>query len=62
MKKSSFGLAVATYLMSLRGSTDLQSTVSQERAVTPGTNKGIIDRASNHSFDQTVATLKTILQ
>jgi uncharacterized protein (DUF302 family)/uncharacterized membrane protein YidH (DUF202 family) len=65
------GLAMATYLLSLRGSTDLQSTVAslagergnnEERPVTPGTHKGIIDKPSNHPVDQTVETLKTLLQ
>ena len=53
---------MATYLVSVRGSTDLQSTVNEERPVIPGTNKGIIDKASNHPVDQTVEILKTILQ
>jgi len=30
--------------------------------MTPATNKGIIDKASNHSVEQTVDRLKTILQ
>ena len=30
--------------------------------MTPGTNKGIIDRPSNHSVEQTVDRLKNILQ
>lgn len=31
-------------------------------AVAPATNKGIIDKASNHSVEQTVEKLKSILQ
>jgi uncharacterized protein (DUF302 family)/uncharacterized membrane protein YidH (DUF202 family) len=65
------GVAMATYLLSLRGSTDLQSTVAslsgergnnEERPVTPGAHKGIIDKPSNHPVDQIVETLKTTLQ
>jgi uncharacterized protein (DUF302 family) len=56
------GLGMATYLVSLHGSTDLQSTLSEERPVTPGTHNGIIDKPSNHPVDQTVESLKTILQ
>jgi uncharacterized protein (DUF302 family) len=53
---------MATYPVSVRGSMDRQSTVSEERPVTPGTNNGIIDKQSHHAVDQTVEALETILQ
>jgi uncharacterized protein (DUF302 family) len=56
------GLAMVIYLVSVRAPIDLQSRVSEERAVTPATSKGIIDTPSARSVDQTVEMLKTILQ
>jgi len=63
------GLAMAMYLISVRGSANLQSensgevsmaTASSKEAPTGG--KGIIDKPSNHSVEQTVEKLKNILQ
>jgi len=63
------GLAMAIYLVFVRGSADLYSekneevsmaSVSSKEALAAG--KGIIDKPSNHSVDQTVEKLKNILQ
>jgi uncharacterized protein (DUF302 family)/uncharacterized membrane protein YidH (DUF202 family) len=56
------GLAMAIYLVSVHGSAILQSENSGEANMAPGTNKGILDKPSNHSVDQTVEKLKNILQ
>jgi len=56
------GLAMAIYLVSIRGSTRSQFGNSQEIAMTLSKGKGIIDTPSNHSVDQTVEKLKGILQ
>jgi len=54
------GLAMAIYLVSVRGSGSTHPENNQE--VSMATSKGIIDQPSNHSVDQTVERLKTILQ
>ena len=63
------GLAMAIYLVFVRGSADLYSekneevsmaSVSSKEALAAG--KGIIENPSNHSVDQTVEKLKNILQ
>jgi uncharacterized protein (DUF302 family)/uncharacterized membrane protein YidH (DUF202 family) len=54
------GLAMAIYLITVRGSTSPHSENSQE--VSMATSSGIIDKPSSHSVDQTVEKLKTILQ
>jgi len=63
------GLAMAIYLVFVRGSASLYSekneevsmaSVSSKEALAAG--KGIIDKPSNHSVDQTVEKLKNILQ
>jgi uncharacterized protein (DUF302 family)/uncharacterized membrane protein YidH (DUF202 family) len=63
------GLAMAIYLFSVRGSANLSSenreeismaSVSSKEALAGG--KGIIDKPSAHSVDQTVEKLKNILQ
>jgi uncharacterized protein (DUF302 family)/uncharacterized membrane protein YidH (DUF202 family) len=56
------GLAMAGSIVSVRASTEPQASISQERTVTLGTDKGIIDTMSHHSVDQTVETLRTMLQ
>jgi uncharacterized protein (DUF302 family)/uncharacterized membrane protein YidH (DUF202 family) len=56
------GLAMAIYLVSVRGSTDLHSEINEEVPMAPATNKGIVDKRSNHSVEQTVEKLKNILQ
>ncbi len=63
------GLAMAIYLVSVRGTANLQSTNSEEVSMAsasskeaPSGSKGIIDKPSNHSVEQTVEKLKNILQ
>jgi len=56
------GLAMAIYLVSVRGSANIQSKSDGEKIMTPETHKGIIDKPSNHSVEQTVEKLKNILQ
>ena len=63
------GLAMAIYLVSVRGSANIQSQDIEEKTMPPATSKtapetsnGIISKPSNHSVNQTVEKLKTILQ
>jgi uncharacterized protein (DUF302 family)/uncharacterized membrane protein YidH (DUF202 family) len=56
------GLAMAVYLLSVRGSTSSQSKNSEEISMALSKGKGIIDTPSHHSVDQTVEKLKGILQ
>jgi len=63
------GLAMAIYLVSVRGSANLYSGNHEEVNMASGSSKealgrvrGIIDRPSNHSVDETVEKLKNILQ
>jgi len=57
------GLAMAIYLISVHGSANLLSeNITEEVSMTAVTNKGIIDKPSNHSVEQTVDKLKNILQ
>jgi len=63
------GLVMAIYLVSVRGSANIQSQDIEEKTMPPATNKtapetsnGIISKPSNHSVNQTVEKLKTILQ
>ena len=56
------GLAMAIYLISVRGSANLHSESSEETPMALATDKGIIDKPSNLSVDQTVEKLKNILQ
>jgi uncharacterized protein (DUF302 family) len=56
------GLAMVIYLVSVRRSVNLHSETSEETTMAPATNKGIIDKPSNHSVEQTVEKLKIILQ
>jgi len=56
------GLAMAVYLLSVRDSANLRSENTGETPMALATNKGIIDKLSNHSVEQTVERLKTILQ
>jgi uncharacterized protein (DUF302 family)/uncharacterized membrane protein YidH (DUF202 family) len=63
------GLAMAIYLVSVRVSANLYSEKHEEVAMASGSSKealaggkGIIDKLSNHSVDQTVEKLKNILQ
>jgi len=63
------GLAMAIYLVTVRGSANLYSENREEVFMASGSSKealaggkGIIDKLSNHSVDQTVEKLKDILQ
>jgi uncharacterized protein (DUF302 family)/uncharacterized membrane protein YidH (DUF202 family) len=61
------GLGMAIYLVSVRGSANVQSEDREEKPVSQtanvlAPNKGIIDKPSNHSVEQTVEKLKNILQ
>jgi uncharacterized protein (DUF302 family)/uncharacterized membrane protein YidH (DUF202 family) len=60
------GLAMTIYLLSVRGSANLNSQDNEEATMATATNKpasnGIIDKPSKHSVDETVEKLKSILQ
>jgi uncharacterized protein (DUF302 family) len=61
------GIAMAVYLLSVRGSTISHSEIPQEAIMASATNpdvtkNGIVSIASNHSVDETVAKLTTTLQ
>ncbi|MFZ3210890.1 MAG: DUF302 domain-containing protein [Terriglobales bacterium] len=56
------GLAMAIYLVSVRGSAQSGSGNSEETSMTPSQGSGIINTPSHHSVDQTVEKLKRILQ
>jgi uncharacterized protein (DUF302 family)/uncharacterized membrane protein YidH (DUF202 family) len=56
------GLAMAIYLVSVRDSANLYSEYREEVSMAQATEKGIIDKPSNHSVEQTVEKLKNILQ
>lgn len=59
------GLAMAIYLISVHSSANVHfPQTNEELSMTPAasTNKGIVDKLSNHSVEQTVEKLKNILQ
>ena len=57
------GLAMAIYLVSVHSSANAHfQNNNEELAMTPAANKGIVDKPSNHSVEQTVEKLKNILQ
>jgi uncharacterized protein (DUF302 family)/uncharacterized membrane protein YidH (DUF202 family) len=57
------GLAMAIYLIAVRGSAaDSHSQNTKEASMAPATIRGIIDKPSNHSVEQTVERLKNLLQ
>lgn len=58
------GLAMAIYLISVRGSANLQFTTYEElpMATSATTNNGVVSKPSNHSVDETVEKIKAILQ
>lgn len=56
------GLAMTIYLISVHGSANILSENTEEATMTTATSKGIVDKPSNHSVDQTVEKLKNILQ
>jgi uncharacterized protein (DUF302 family) len=57
---ASVALGVTMYLLSIRSSTNQNS--GKELSMTPTKDKGIIDTPSNHSVDETVEKVKSILQ
>ena len=59
------GLAMAIYLVSVRSSSNTHSENSKEKSMAqaaPASSNGIVNKASNHSVDETVDRLKNILQ
>jgi uncharacterized protein (DUF302 family)/uncharacterized membrane protein YidH (DUF202 family) len=58
------GLAMAIYLVSVHSSANVHFEINEESSMTPAANmnKGIVDKPSNHSVEQTVEKLKNILQ
>jgi len=56
------GLAMAIYLVSVRNSAHSQNTNTKEPAMAASTENGIVSVVSNHSVDQTVEKLRSILQ
>lgn len=56
------GLAMAIYLVSIRSSTSSNAATREEIPMQPATDNGVKKIASNHSVDETVERLKTILQ
>ena len=57
------GLAMAIYLVSVHSSAKVHfENNNEELSMTPAANKGILDKPSNRSVEQTVEKLKNILQ
>jgi uncharacterized protein (DUF302 family)/uncharacterized membrane protein YidH (DUF202 family) len=56
------GVAMAIYLISVRPTAQINSSKSQETPMVPLTDNGILRTASNHSVDETVTRLQSILQ
>jgi uncharacterized protein (DUF302 family)/uncharacterized membrane protein YidH (DUF202 family) len=56
------GLAMAIYLVSVHGSADAHFENNEELSMTLAGSKGIVDKPSKHSVEQTVENLKNILQ
>jgi uncharacterized protein (DUF302 family) len=59
------GLAMAVYLISVRNTANLHLENNNEEvsiSMASATSRGIIDKPSNHSVEQTVEKLKNILQ
>ncbi len=62
------GLAMAIYLISVRQSANFHAQITKEINMIPASpqlknaNNGIVSRPSNHSVNEVVATLQTILQ
>jgi uncharacterized protein (DUF302 family)/uncharacterized membrane protein YidH (DUF202 family) len=61
------GIAMAVYLLSVRGQTSSHSEIRKEvtmasAANSSPTNNGIVNLVSNHSVDETVARLTSVLQ
>jgi uncharacterized protein (DUF302 family)/uncharacterized membrane protein YidH (DUF202 family) len=56
------GLAMAIYLVSVHGSANPHAENNKGVSMVLAATKGIVDRPSNHSVEQTVERLKNILQ
>lgn len=61
------GLAMAIYLVSIRAPANVQSQTGEEQSMAQpanafAANRGIVDKLSTHSVDQTVDKLKNILR
>jgi uncharacterized protein (DUF302 family)/uncharacterized membrane protein YidH (DUF202 family) len=56
------GLAMAIYLISVRGSESSNFASDREMSMLTTVDKGIVEKRSNHSVEETVDRLKDILQ
>jgi uncharacterized protein (DUF302 family)/uncharacterized membrane protein YidH (DUF202 family) len=56
------GVAMAIYLISVRPTAQTNSSKAQETSMAPIPDNSILRIASNHSFDETVKRLQSILQ
>jgi uncharacterized protein (DUF302 family)/uncharacterized membrane protein YidH (DUF202 family) len=56
------GLGMAIYLISLRNSAQMLSDITGEISMAPDTSNGILSKENNHSVDETLEKLKSILQ
>jgi uncharacterized protein (DUF302 family) len=56
------GLTMTIYLLSVRGSANSSSEGSKEALMALTADKGIVNKPSNHSVDETLENLKRILQ
>jgi uncharacterized protein (DUF302 family)/uncharacterized membrane protein YidH (DUF202 family) len=56
------GLAMAIYLVSVHSSANIRSQNEEEVSMFATASKGIVDKPSNHTVDETVRRLKDILK
>lgn len=56
------GLAMAIYLVSVRGSGSIESQAFEEKTMVSAKSNGIVDVPSSHPVEQTVEKLKSMLQ
>jgi uncharacterized protein (DUF302 family)/uncharacterized membrane protein YidH (DUF202 family) len=56
------GLAMTIYLVSVRGSANVQSENIKEAPMATAADKGIVNLPGNHSVEQTAEKLKNVLQ
>jgi uncharacterized protein (DUF302 family)/uncharacterized membrane protein YidH (DUF202 family) len=56
------GLAMAIYLISVRGTTNFHSDNLSEAHMAITIDRGMVDKSSNHSVEETLERLKNILQ
>lgn len=59
---AALGTAMAVYLLSLRDPNPSQPNHTQEKAMTPNSQNGVVTVPSSHSVDQTAQKLEAILQ